>query len=932
MTDDDKQTYSKGNSVDLRIILIGDVGVGKKSIVQRFKLINSTETKHNNFRGFFQKKKKKKAIKKEKKSKKDETSSRSRKDTTYQSIETTEEENEEEKLRERREEKRINCMKFSKIYNLGFNSIEISYYPCAEEEPLPYDYELKDDDEFYEFEKEYKVSIKQLIKELEAIILKPAEDSKSQIEILFMLCFDLGNLPSFEKLVVHFSQINRHFKINGDYKMVLIGNKMDKREDMTNEEKENLEQFKSKFNLNYYEISSLMYFNFDKFFEKLIFDNFGDLPVFNQYKDKFHEIINTKKSFTKTKRPEFGGDDNPASNQYQNNPYRYPDNEKEFKKMFKDRDKYNKHIFINKKSILYPPIKNNEKDLILENTKKKSFSTDKKEMIVSWDSSKREDVKAALELQNNKPGYTFGVKTYKPLGLFKDREKLRKMRDKEKIDALGGNIILMDEKRTLTEGNIEDTQRRYERNRKYNRDKILEEKKLISDDIKERHDEVNEQNIMSYNEKIQAVKDKQDKYSKIFEEREKNKEKIRNENYIKNNIKIYTRYQEPKCRFYDPVPSISTNKGFTFGKKYDFKDKEIYSPDYPTFLDDFEKLIEKNKKRKVIKPTKPKIPENKSIDMADSKILKRMKEFEERRLNHKKQIFYDFFEDRKYKKDNVIKKKIEIKNKQEQNLQEQIQKTYKDDKNYLIRDINYGQVETTSPSFSMKGKYEIGSIFQIDKHDKETEFSTPNKRENKLEYPNFSVIRPRYPAFSFGTSQRFNSINIDGRNSRIRNSLKKNNEGRYETEGNEYIKDNIGYGSLYYYGSQDHQSFLKMQTTMGTGKKLITKDNGFPGPNKYTIRGFAEDVKLRGDKINETRIMLKEKKKLEDLEKKRMAKLREERFEERKKALKLSLKEIINGNDNENNEKIGNYSKEINSESKNENNQDNYEDDESKNE
>ena len=932
MTDDDKQTYSKGNSVDLRIILIGDVGVGKKSIVQRFKLINSTETKHNNFRGFFQKKKKKKAIKKEKKSKKDETSSRSRKDTTYQSIETTEEENEEEKLRERREEKRINCMKFSKIYNLGFNSIEISYYPCAEEEPLPYDYELKDDDEFYEFEKEYKVSIKQLIKELEAIILKPAEDSKSQIEILFMLCFDLGNLPSFEKLVVHFSQINRHFKINGDYKMVLIGNKMDKREDMTNEEKENLEQFKSKFNLNYYEISSLMYFNFDKFFEKLIFDNFGDLPVFNQYKDKFHEIINTKKSFTKTKRPEFGGDDNPASNQYQNNPYRYPDNEKEFKKMFKDRDKYNKHIFINKKSILYPPIKNNEKDLILENTKKKSFSTDKKEMIVSWDSSKREDVKAALELQNNKPGYTFGVKTYKPLGLFKDREKLRKMRDKEKIDALGGNIILMDEKRTLTEGNIEDTQRRYERNRKYNRDKILEEKKLISDDIKERHDEVNEQNIMSYNEKIQAVKDKQDKYSKIFEEREKNKEKIRNENYIKNNIKIYTRYQEPKCRFYDPVPSISTNKGFTFGKKYDFKDKEIYSPDYPTFLDDFEKLIEKNKKRKVIKPTKPKIPENKSIDMADSKILKRMKEFEERRLNHKKQIFYDFFEDRKYKKDNVIQKKIEIKNKQEQNLQEQIQKTYKDDKNYLIRDINYGQVETTSPSFSMKGKYEIGSIFQIDKHDKETEFSTPNKRENKLEYPNFSVIRPRYPAFSFGTSQRFNSINIDGRNSRIRNSLKKNNEGRYETEGNEYIKDNIGYGSLYYYGSQDHQSFLKMQTTMGTGKKLITKDNGFPGPNKYTIRGFAEDVKLRGDKINETRIMLKEKKKLEDLEKKRMAKLRDERFEERKKALKLSLKEIINGNDNENNEKIGNYSKEINSESKNENNQDNYEDDESKNE
>ena len=220
----------------------------------------------------------------------------------------------------------------------------------------------------------------------------------------------------------------------------------------------------------------------------------------------------------------------------------------------------------------------------------------------------------------------------------------------------------------------------------------------------------------------------------------------------------------------------------------------------------------------------------------------------------------------------------------------------------------------------------------MDKHDKETEFSTPNKKANKLEYPNFSIIRPRYPAFSFGTSQRFNSISIDGRNSRIRNNIKNNRIRKYETEGNEYIRDNnYGYGSLYYYGSQDYQSFLKMQTTMGTGKKLITKDNGFPGPNQYTIRGFADDVKLKGDKVNETRIMLKEKKKLEDLEKKRMAKLREERFEERKKVLKLSLKEII-GIDNENNDKTEQYSKERNLESKNEIDSENNKNNISKNE
>ena len=76
----------------------------------------------------------------------------------------------------------------------------------------------------------------------------------------------------------------------------------------------------------------------------------------------------------------------------------YPDNEKEFKKMFKDRDKYNNYIFINKLSILCPRIRNNEKDLLIENSKKTSFSTDKNEMFISWDSSKREELKASFRI------------------------------------------------------------------------------------------------------------------------------------------------------------------------------------------------------------------------------------------------------------------------------------------------------------------------------------------------------------------------------------------------------------------------------------------------------------------------------------------------------------------------------------------------------
>ena len=55
---------------------------------------------------------------------------------------------------------------------------------------------------------------------------------------------------------------------------------------------------------------------------------------------------------------------------------------------------------------------------------------------------------------------------------------------------------------------------------------------------------------------------------------------------------------------------------------------------------------------------------------------------------------------------------------------------------------------------------------------------------------------------------------------------------------------------------------------------------------------------MKGDKVNATRVMLKEKKKLEDLERINMAKLREIRFEEKKRALRMNLKDNINSNFN----------------------------------
>ena len=887
------QQNSKSNSIDLRIILLGDLGVGKKSLINRFKFINSSETKTIDFNGFYalQKRPKTSKIKKSNKSKETSPNQNSKKDTTKQSQESLDQDNEEDKLYKRREENRINCMRFSKIYNLGFSDLTLTYYPCAEEQQLPYDYELRDDDEFYQFEKTYKISIKQIVKEIEKIIIKPAPNARTKVEILFILTFDLSNFASFEKLMIYFSQIEKHFKFDeNDYKMILLGNKMDKRVNMKQEEKEKFEKFRTVHSLKYYEASALMFFNFEIFFEKIIIENFGNLNIFLQYRNRFHEIINTKKSFTKTKRPQFGGDDNPPANKYDNNPYQYPTDEKEFKRMFKDRDKYNKHIFINKQSMVYPPIKFLDKEASnIEKARKKGHSSDKNMIFFSWDTTKNESVKAALELQSRLPGYSLGMKTYKPLGLFKEREKFRKKIYEQKMDALGGNIDLMEEKRTLTEGNIESNQKKYELNRQLNKDRILEERKLVEDNLKQRHDNVKDKNLESFNSKIQNIKDKQEKYDKIFEKREKNKEKTRMENIVKNNIKPLTRYEEPKCRLYDPVSSIATNKGFTFGKKYDHREIDVGTPDFATFKDDFEKLIDRNKKRVILKPTKSLKTESKTLDIEDRrKFFEKMKLFENRRKDNKKNMLNPFLIDRKNKKDIVLQKKIEIKNTMDKNFEEQVKRVYKDDMNYLLRNINYNQVESSSPSFSIKGKYSFGSAFQFDK--KETDYLSPRKqKEIILECPDFSLIRPHYPAFSFGTSKRFKTLEVD---EKIPKNENKNTKQSYSIDKND-LNDNWC-KSLYFYGSQDKQSFLKTQTMMGTGKKMFHKDNGFPAPNRYVIRGFADDIKINGDKINATRMMLKEKKKLEDIEKINMAKLREERFEEKRRNLRMSLRDSIN--------------------------------------
>ena len=864
----------KNENFELRIILIGENGVGKKSIVNRFRLLNCTKSKEIKNKNVPLKEKDLNCSKEKSNENKnfiftDKTKSKKNlKLKVQQDEDLTKEEIQQKKLDLRTEEKRINLMNFSKIYKIEMNFIEIKFYPCNEAKPLPFDYDLKEEDIFYEFEKQYKFSIKELLKELQEIIISPTDNLNTQIEFLFLLCFDLSNINSFEKLLIYFNQIEKHLNLSSNFKIALIGNKLDKKNPMIDEQKEGIYNLVKQLKTQYYEISSLMFFSFEKFFENLIFDNFGDLPIFSSLdaKKNFIDILTQRQNFSKAKRELLNVNNNPSPNKYNSNQFQYPFRRREFFKLFHDTDKFNKKIFINKIGILYPPIKKN-KDRDFNSFNKDKSLREKKRELYSFESNKK--IQEEMELISKKPGYSFGLLTNNPIRLKQQRKSLQKSRDTEIERFLTeGKSTLYKPANSISKEEIELNQEKYAKNRLEQQKRINEENKKTKDEIKKRHDEINEKNLNKEKEKIKLVIEKDNKYNKIYEQLEKKRIKKQKQNIIKNisESEIPKRFSDPKGKFYTPISSISNNKGFTFGHK-SYKDlvKQDY-PDFPLFKDDFEKLLLKNKKINIVKQKGKRFPENKSEEIGDSSyITEAQKKFEKNRNLINQNKINEFLIDRQNKKEYVLQKKKEIKETHENDLKDQILKQYNSDKDYLIRKINYNQVENSSPKYTMRNKYEFGSIFQRDKqilNDDINQFGNSllfspeisTKFSNTaFENPDFSKIRPKNPIYSFCKSKRFNSTT---------DNFDKNKSKYFLTEGN--IPN--------YYDYNYAQSFLKAQTSMGTGKKFEIKNNGVPGPDVYKIKRFADDIVIKGNEVNLSRIKIREKEKLEKIDKERRIK------------------------------------------------------------
>ena len=849
---ENKNNQNNFKDLELRIIIIGDEKVGKKTLAKRIQMLNSSETKtvkqniklYHETREEERKKKLNKLIIKNKVNKEKQIESfdyRDKETKTY----------EEKELK--KEGVRKNLMTIQKIYKFcSFNNIKMNIFPCIEMQPILNDNSEDENHENNDFEKKYNKSIKGLINEIMQIISIPAKNIYDKINFLFLFCFDLSNFNTFKDIHIYFNELNHKFNICDNFNMALIGNKKDVKKILSGEQKNILESFINNVNIKYYEISSLLYFNFENFFEKLIFDIFENNTHYNynskEFKEKFHIIINERPHFSKSQRTLNPKDIFPGPNQYDNNPYEYPLSKKTILNLFKTKNKYNKKIFINKNGPLYPKIingknkkKENEFDEnIYKNFKKNSSIEESKTKSITIDTQINKNIAYFLEHYSRKPGYSFtGYHKSNSFNLRKNRRKINVEKIKEMTEALGNEISL-----NITNKKLKKI-KSFDKRNAYSLKRDLFKKRLESEELlRERHYNIKLKNESLENEKINKIIEKEKKYSKKY--LQKKKEIYRAKlNYFKKELKTSLSMKEkkynkePKAKFYDAISSISLNKGFTFGVKPENKELKLIYADYPYLLDDFEKIVKKNQSKKEIKTYSDRFPKYRTEEVGDSRedMEIKQKNYELKRKKLKSNALTEFFNTiKQHKKANLLKKK-KIKEKED----EKYNNLY--NSKYFLTEIQYSQVETSFPKYSIRGKLDLNK--NIDRENKNLEFFDIDGflENNKIkcrkfsleeeENPNIAKVKPNYPKYSFGKDERFKKT--------------LSNLGKHDENNQNWLFRNG------IFGYSDKQSHLKTQTFMGMGKKLNSyKDNGVPGPGQYSIKGFADLITFRNYKDNKS--------------------------------------------------------------------------------
>ena len=572
---------------------------------------------------------------------------------------------------------------------------------------------------------------------------------------LFAFLYDLSDVEnSLKDLLLFFQSMNNKYKLKNDNPIIIFGTKKDKKK----QPKESvIKDFNSLIeslpNVYHYEIATKPNFDFNKFFSEFacrVLNYQG--AVSKSQIEQITEKIEQKQNFSKAPKFEkIRENASPGPAKYLNNIYD-TDNIKERIEALTGNKRFNTKLFINKKG----PTLHQENAI----TKKEDpFNRFRNKYEIQ---QKAKLQKVAEYLMGEKKGYSFGgggIVAGSGKKLLEERKKKAELRNELYYNAFREPSIF-NKPKSKSKTNI-----RYENNENNEDNKSVNtrESKPVA---LERYNSLVKENksklSKEFENKSKIILEKNKKLTD--EERNKMKEKYKDIIFGNNSVILkktdekikeiqQNREKEKSPPIYDVSRSLlDEKKGFSIISRRPPLSKNINDAPYVYIQSDFDKCANNIKvgsisyaKRNNIKPIET---EN------DKKVFdeKKFDKYAENRLNSERyQNTKDFLNERdqKRKMHNILYSE----------LKEQEQLYYKNLKastsNSDYDNINYNLVESSSPKYSMRGKYDIDEnrenrFLLFGNYGKNNLMLEPNKIE-----PNYDYIKPAIKSFKFSKDERF---------------------------------------------------------------------------------------------------------------------------------------------------------------------------------
>lgn len=652
--------------------------------------------------------------------------------------------------------------KCSNVIRYIYSGITISFLFFAPSTSEPYEgekNELSSSDEDTDICNNYHIKFTQTKKDIKNFLTFLYNANNCYITEYFAFLYDLSNFEnSLKELFLYFQSINTKFKIKEHFPIILFGTKIDKKIQPKNSKIKELNSFiESLPNAKHYEIGAKFNYDFNHFFAQFAQSVLSQQSLITPTQvEQIMEKIEEQPSFSKAPKFEKQIENaSPGPAKYLNNIYD-TSNMKERIEALTGNNRFNTKLFINKKGpqLHQEKIKIKKEDPF--NKLRNKYEIEQKEKLQ----------KVAEYLMGEQKGFSFGggVGTGQGKKLLEERKRMAEKRNELYYGSFENNYFMGKPKNFKSKSK---TNVRYD-NLRIN---ILDDNKSVKS--KESNSKINTQgryeSIVKEN-KSKILEENEDKIKKIVEksnrlteeDRKQIKEKYKDIIFGNNSLLLKktderikeikkSRERAPSPNMYDVSKGLlDRNKGFSILSRRPQLIQKVNEAPFVYLQSDFDKCV-KNQKIGSIGYTKR--HDKRIINTENDKKFfdeDKFEKYEKNRFNSERHLnTMEFLNDRKDKQNMHIVLLKQIKEREKvfnDNLKERQQ--IKED-----NQINYKLVESSSPKYSMRGKYVIDE-----------------NRDNKLLYlngfrdfnqdikryePNYNYVKPRIQTFVFPREERF---------------------------------------------------------------------------------------------------------------------------------------------------------------------------------